>query len=128
MPKSLRRTPERHYDILVASIDGVAERWRKQYPDRKEDIWQAREALPPTASADTAVNIIGNKSWTHPYCDCCEQYVEAAISYGRYSERQATVCAACLAVTLIDLRDAPEADAGADIEERMAARGTSKAT
>lgn len=103
MAKSLRRAGRREYDILVASGEGVAARWRKNYTDQSRtlaggetvgQIQKALDALPEDADPQMFVNVVGNQSWTHPICDCCNEYVERAVSVG--DDPSVCICLPCL--------------------------------
>lgn len=110
MAKSLRRSPTRQYDLLVASVEGVADRWRAQYPesDRKlargesvKDIQDALDALKDGADPKEADDIIGNQGWTHPRCECCNEYVQKAAQFG--TDNTVTVCLKCMGIVAKEL-------------------------
>lgn len=111
---SMTETIHQHrprFSIVRASVKGVADRWRKQYPDDNRSlsggrdtkkILDALDALPIDADPKAAADIIGNMSWTHPYCESCEQPVAAAVEFGE--ENRVTVCISCLDEARSDLR------------------------
>jgi hypothetical protein len=108
----MKRTPERRYHLLEASTDGVANRWREQYPEGQrvlacgesvKKIQDALDALLPDSDPEKAAKIIGNKSWTHPFCSCCQEYVLHAVQFGDATE---ATCLPCLDITAKELRKA----------------------
>lgn len=110
MAKTVKRSPERRYHLLEASVEGVADRWRKQYPEdgrvlvrgqKSKDIQDALDALPVDAPPSKAAKIIGNQGWTHPFCTCCSQYVENAIEFG--DDYPVAICVPCLEFGLNEL-------------------------
>jgi hypothetical protein len=76
-------------------IRSVAERWRRQYPDSREDVQAALDALDLSeATAEQIDKIIGNQSWTHLFCSSCCDYTNRGVTSFGYE--QVNVCAACL--------------------------------
>lgn len=88
--------------IAFKSGRGVAGAWAKQYEGTKDkDKAAITEALKsvPGDDPDKMAEIIGNKTWTHPHCDSCSQFVDQAWSIGEYGERN-LVCPDCLRLAL----------------------------
>lgn len=87
------------FSILIASAEGVAERFSKQYSDgawpKQKAIVAALAALPSTASPADVDKLIGNQSWTHPYCDSCGQYKDRAVEFEN-GDHSVIVCDECL--------------------------------
>jgi len=104
----------RKLEVKRASAMNVAAQWRRQYYEEKADKWPktARGAsedvynrlcdLGVSPDLDAAAAIVGNKSWTHPTCNGCDQYVEKAIVVGY--EHNLTMCEQCLEAGLAELR------------------------
>lgn len=112
MAKSIKKADQRYYDILVASVEGVAERWRNQYQDvnrvlatgeNASEIQRKLDALKPDADPALAAKIIGNQGWTHPMCDCCEKHVGIVAEIGRFEHRK-SVCMDCIEFLIKELR------------------------
>jgi hypothetical protein len=110
MAKSMKRT-KLEYDILTASVGGVADRWRSQYTDANralsggrsvKEIQDALDALASDADPALADKVIGNQSWTHPYCSCCSNYVKAAVQFG--TDYPVVVCEPCMKETTKELQ------------------------
>lgn len=99
--------PIRRMRVAHASGRGVAARWRSQYRNadgkwnmnfggNAEAVYEALIALGSAPEPDAVAVIIGNKSWAHLRCSCCDAYVTSAYELrGEYSE-QIYLCAACI--------------------------------
>jgi len=80
---------------------GAVARYVAQYGDGKYPQWKAvadklRE-LPPERHTPASISaIIGGKSWTHPSCRECGNYVDVAIMLGDESDNSVSVCLPCL--------------------------------
>ena len=91
--------------VGIASARGVAERWRQQYQQKTgwtdtisgstQEIYEQLIKLGDGADPDEVAAIIGNKSWTHPYCTSCETYVERAAVLDAL-DQMTVLCKTCL--------------------------------
>lgn len=83
-------------------IKEVAKRWKEQYPNSEQDIYQKLKLLnKETATAKDVENIIGNSSWTNiPRCDECGQETEIVIQLGEEPDYESStiviICEDCL--------------------------------
>lgn len=86
------------FDILVASSEGVADRWLSQYKDSQSPdkiaISSKLEKLGDKLTVEQADSIIGNQSWTHPYCHSCGEYKLKGVQFGE--DPFLNVCLDCL--------------------------------
>lgn len=106
------------------ALSTVAERWKRQYPQSHQDIFQKLSALSAVADEDEITKIIGNSSWTRLQCDECGRDVDAYVTIGQeqdYDSSTARICRDCIAkaLALFDaeaLRLAGQED-GADAEQ-----------
>lgn len=101
-------------------IRTVADRWRaayqgadgswSMYGGNRRQKYEALAALDPeTATSGDVERIIGNSSWTHLHCDCCEADVDVVAEIGEtpdYESRTASVCEECLQGALRQIRRA----------------------
>jgi len=83
--------------ITIASVDGVLERFEKQYGNREGEVYleakkklEALRALRPDAPLNDYVEILG-MSWTHPMCHVCLEYVYKVIEFN-----DTNFCQTCL--------------------------------
>lgn len=87
------------FSVIVASTEGVIERWMSQYPEGrwpdKDKITKALVALPATASVADMDKIIGNRSWTSCYCASCGDYKDIAVEFDN-GDHGCIVCEQCL--------------------------------
>ena len=85
----------------------VADRWKSQYPDGKDGIYEKLMDLKISATEDDVALIIGNSSWTEINCDECGRSVDAAAQVGQepdYESRTAIVCFPCLEIAVKKIR------------------------
>lgn len=96
------RMKSKYVSVQIASARSVADRWASQY-QHPVDGWrdQGRKktyddiaALGENPAIDSVAEIIGNKSWSHIYCDGCGSYVERAVSIGEYEPK--AYCKTCI--------------------------------
>jgi hypothetical protein len=99
--------PVRHVAVAFASGRGVAHRWRAQYArhiegedrpsafgKRPSEVAAELDALGPDPKIEDVERVIGNQSWTRPFCAVCSDYILRAAVLG--NDERMTVCAACL--------------------------------
>jgi hypothetical protein len=86
-------------DMLVKS---AKEKWKLQYfymgKWKNYHLVDSRLIYTKLSKAKTAEeveNIIGNKSWSFPYCDNCHKYVEVVIDF-EVLENNIALCKNCL--------------------------------
>jgi hypothetical protein len=97
----------RRVAVALASGHSVARRWRAQYAraiesedslsafgKRPSEVAAELDALGPDAQIEAVEHVIGNQSWTRPFCAVCSDYVLRAAVLG--NDEAVTVCAACL--------------------------------
>lgn len=80
---------------IQGQIDTVAERWREQYPNSKQEIYERLIALssPTRADVDAA---IGNSSWLSLTCDECQEHVDALVELGEEPDWESATVHICL--------------------------------
>lgn len=90
-----------HIDFSSIRARTAVDRWVAQYGGGKHvdtgkgSITEKLVSLPLGDRTATAIaQIIGNKSWTHPSCAECREYVDVAISLGE--DPSVTVCLPCM--------------------------------
>lgn len=78
-------------------IKVAAQRWKNQYGDRKLEIYNAIVAAGEDGDKIDAAT--GNKSWTHYFCESCQEYFAVAMraASGTY------LCARCTAKAARDM-------------------------
>lgn len=96
----------------------AADLWKHQYFNKDVPGWfvfrdglNAEERYKKACEAARHVNTrvskiteaLGDKSWTHPYCDECYQYVKRAVRFELHGEGGATLCKPCLVSALTRL-------------------------
>jgi hypothetical protein len=114
--------------VTPADIQGVSERWKRQY--FKSDEWQSTshsdseqiynqlKALPPTATAADVRTIIGNDSWVGFLCRECSSLFnrhEIVIGLGDVSDadHDNNLCLPCIEKLAIFVKGVKEAVARA---------------
>ena len=90
--------------LVIASGRGVTEKWHRQYgienswpntvSGSSKATYDKLVGLGADPTADAVAEVIGNKSWTHPYCRGCEEYVAVVMAFG--DDERAHVCGRCL--------------------------------
>lgn len=87
------RTPARSgvpVSVSIATGRGVAERWRLHFlmPDSKvrpdaqtQKIYEALLALGDCPEAEAVDAVVGNKAWTHIFCDGCATYQRETVHF-----------------------------------------------
>lgn len=91
----MKRTVGFAVTVVLASAEGVAKRYHHKYEnderfkDKVALLWTLEEEGAPV---ERFAEVIGNKSWTHPFCDCCSEYVDRAIEFNSNT----TACGKCL--------------------------------
>lgn len=90
--------------IIIKSGVGVADRYRahrNRHAGGEPHIRGVYEKLDAAGDdAEKVAEAIGNKSWTHPWCDSCEEHVDRA---WRVTDREGgpvSVCVRCLKAAL----------------------------
>ena len=88
--------------LAEAKALDVAERWRAQYQN-EDKTWRStvtgdteivyNKLLMCPNDPDQIAAIVGNKSWTHTYCNGCSEYVKVSVIYGEDTK----LCRNCLA-------------------------------
>ena len=83
-------------------IRSVAARWEiqyKRYMQGQQDKLAILESIKKldlnTCSAKDVDDIIGNQSWSKPFCDECNSYKESVISFD-CGDGESRICADCL--------------------------------
>jgi len=79
-------------DILTLKevIRDVPKRWKHQYPQGKDGVYEKLIAAKPL-SKKKVDTIIGNFSWARLECDECETEVKLVLCFKKFN-----VCEACL--------------------------------
>lgn len=97
--------PQMQYSIAIASAEGVVERWTATAKDcfGYARITPLLEALKPEERTIEAIDkIIGNNSWTTPWCSSCHEARSPVAVFG--SDFKQYACIDCMTDALRALR------------------------
>jgi hypothetical protein len=97
--------------ITPIEIQGVAERWKRQYPDSRDEIYAQLQALPSTATAADVAAIIGNDTWVGVSCSECGTRSQIAVGLNTLEDNQGVVhvCLPCIEKLQIFVKGVREA-------------------
>lgn len=108
--------PRTSFRIVTASARSVAARWKRQWgdsprvpPDNARIIAQLEAIRPEDMTVAMADKIIGNQSWTTPFCGSCNEYRSPVVAFGQ--DYPSHVCLTCLVEALRALRKQDVIDA-----------------
>ena len=88
---------------MAASAEDVYDRWREQYKGERSSTTAKLKELGPTGDPNEVAEAIGNRSWTHPQCLSCGEYVSVAVEFFDGYDSEAAICKECLQAGMEEL-------------------------